>query len=341
MLFKRQGSENYYCKFSIGGREIYRSTGTRDKGKAEAVAAKLHSELFNQVKLGSKPRHLWQEAVIKFIEESVQKRSIETEKSHLRWLSTHLNDKYLDDISTDTIEAIISAKLKSGAGTTRVNRTTGVISAILNKAHKQWGWLDKLPYIRKFEETGQRLRWLTHDEAEMLLAALPEHTAAMARFSLLTGLRESNVTKLEWNQINMQTRLLWIHADQAKGKKVIRVPLNDDAIAVLRQQLGKHCSRVFTYKGDQIDKVSTKLFRNAVKKLGLKDVCWHTLRHTWASWHVQAGTPLNVLQELGGWSDYAMVQRYAHLAPEHLADYAAKITMDVKKESPDLKLVSG
>jgi hypothetical protein len=41
-----------------------------------------------------------------------------------------------------------------------------------------------------------------------------------------------------------------------------------------------------------------------------------------ASWHVQQGTPLHVLQELGGWSDYEMVRRYAHLSVEHLAEYA-------------------
>ena len=40
----------------------------------------------------------------------------------------------------------------------------------------------------------------------------------------------------------------------------------------------------------------------------------------------QSPTPLNVLQELGGWSDYSMVLRYAHLAPEHLAEYANRIT---------------
>ncbi|MCY4641491.1 MAG: tyrosine-type recombinase/integrase [Gammaproteobacteria bacterium] len=52
----------------------------------------------------------------------------------------------------------------------------------------------------------------------------------------------------------------------------------------------------------------------------------HDLRHTWASWHVQQGTPLQVLQELGGWSDYAMVLRYAHLSVEHLAEYADNLS---------------
>jgi integrase len=45
--------------------------------------------------------------------------------------------------------------------------------------------------------------------------------------------------------------------------------------------------------------VNTKSWRKAVKA-GLRDFRWHDLRHTWASWHVQAGTPLNVLQEMGG-----------------------------------------
>ena len=46
------------------------------------------------------------------------------------------------------------------------------------------------------------------------------------------------------------------------------------------------------------------------------------MRHTWASWHIMAGTSIEVLQKLGGWADLKMVLRYAHLAPDHLASYA-------------------
>ena len=48
-------------------------------------------------------------------------------------------------------------------------------------------------------------------------------------------------------------------------------------------------------------------------------------RHTWASWHVQNGTPLHELQQLGGWSTYEMVLRYAHLSSEHLRTSAERI----------------
>ncbi|WP_343032223.1 tyrosine-type recombinase/integrase [Allochromatium palmeri] len=57
----------------------------------------------------------------------------------------------------------------------------------------------------------------------------------------------------------------------------------------------------------------------------MEDFRWHDLRHTWASWHVQGGTSLQDLMAMGGWSSYDLVLRYAHLAPEHLAEAAARI----------------
>jgi integrase len=56
-----------------------------------------------------------------------------------------------------------------------------------------------------------------------------------------------------------------------------------------------------------------------------EDFRWHDLGHTWASWHVQQGTPLLALKELGGWESTEMVRRYAHLTAEHLAPYADRL----------------
>ena len=119
--------------------------------------------------------------------------------------------------------------------------------------------------------------------------------------------------------------MAWIHADQAKAGNAIGVPLNNEAIVLLREQAGKHERFVFTYKGKPVLKCNTKAWRAALARAGISDFRWHDLRHTWASWHVQSGTPLHVLQELGGWSDVRMVLRYAHLAPEHLAKYADRL----------------
>ncbi len=57
----------------------------------------------------------------------------------------------------------------------------------------------------------------------------------------------------------------------------------------------------------------------------IEDFRFHDLRHTWASWLIQSGVPLSVLQEMGGWESIEMVRRYAHLAPNHLTEHAKQI----------------
>jgi integrase len=175
------------------------------------------------------------------------------------------------------------------------------------------------------KEPTRRIRFLTRDEAQALLAALPEHLADMAAFSLATGLRASNVTGLQWSQVQLGRRLAWIHPDQAKARKAIPVPLNAEAVALISKQVGKHPKHVFSYRGKPIVQVSTKAWYAALERAGIADFRWHDLRHTCASWHVQNGTPLFALQELGGWASTEMVRRYAHLAADHLAPYAESL----------------
>jgi integrase len=101
--------------------------------------------------------------------------------------------------------------------------------------------------------------------------------------------------------------------------------LNDVALAVIQRQVGKHSERVFTFRGKPINSVSWKSWNAALKRAGIEDFRWHDLRHTWATWQRQAGTPTHELQRLGGWRTGAMVERYAHLAPDTLAQAASRL----------------
>ena len=74
-----------------------------------------------------------------------------------------------------------------------------------------------------------------------------------------------------------------------------------------------------------ISQVNTKAWGAALERAEIEDFRWHDLRHTWASWHVQAGTPLHALQELGGWETAEMVRRYAHFSSEHLNQYVDRL----------------
>lgn len=78
------------------------------------------------------------------------------------------------------------------------------------------------------------------------------------------------------------------------------VPLNRDAVAVLNAVKREHERYCFTFRGQPI-------------------------RHTWASWHRQAGTSTDELKDLGGWKSRVMVDRYAKFATENLSVSAARI----------------
>ncbi len=214
------------------------------------------------------------------------------------------------------------------------------VRKILSTAKNDWDWIDTIPSIKMLSEPSCRVRWLTKDEALNLIEQAPDHLKVMIRFTLATGLREGNVTGLLWSQVDLERRCAWIHPEQKAGK-AIAVPLNDDALAVLRSQVGRHKERVFTYKGEPILKANSTAWDKALKRAGIEDFRWHDLRHTWASWHIQSGTPINVLKELGGWSDLDMVLRYAHLSSEHLAQYANASKIETSTFTPPLlKLLS-
>jgi len=324
-LFKRKDSPYWWIKLTPhSGRPVQQSTGTDDKVKAQELHDKLKAALWDQERLGIKPARSWREAVVRWLEETSEKATHQEDRKKLIWLHPFLGDRNLEEITQDVIDAIRSAKLKEASKAT-VNRYLALIRAILIRARDEWEWIDKAPKVRLFKESASRERSLTIEQGKSLLDALPEHQRAFVLFALATGLRQSNVLRLEWSQVNLELRHAWISGAQSKNRRPISVPLNDVALQVLRQQEGKHPSRVFTFRGRPISSANTKAWRKALIKAGIENFRWHDLRHTWATWQRQAGTPTHELQRLGGWRTGAMVERYAHLAPDHLAAAASRL----------------
>lgn len=315
-------SNVWWTKFTApDGTRIQRSTGTEDKQNALEFEARLQNELWRIHHLGDKPRLTWKEAVVRFIREK-QNKDKANEISIFKYLDRFFGHMYLDEIRRMHVDDLIQTRLNEGVTNTTINRILQKLRAVFNKAHKEWEVKCDPPYIKMLREPKKRVRWITEAEANRLILALPVHTADMVVFSLETGLRESNVTLLRWDQVDLGQRAVFIEGDDIlKSEKAFVVPLSDKAVEVIKRQSGKHPERVFTYENNGIRRANTKVFKNACKKVGLEDFRWHDLRHTWATWHIQRGTPLEVLQELGGWSDYKMVKRYAHFNHEHLSRY--------------------
>lgn len=332
MSVYRRGS-TYWVRFTAPcGQRIRQSAQTTCKKRAQEYHDNLKAELWRVFKLGEKPRRTWKQAAVRWASETEGKADHRNDVAKLRWLHQFLGELYLDEISRDLIDEIATAKRKETKAAT-TNRYLALIRSILRAARDDWEWVQTVPRIKLSKEPQKRVRWITQEEARMLIDQLPEHLADMAAFTLATGLRRSNVTNLTWDQVDLDRALAWIHPDQSKSRKAISVPLNRDALAILNRRAGTNTKFVFTYQCKPVLQTSTKAWYAALQRAGIGNFRWHDLRHTWASWHVQSGTSLQELMELGGWASYSMVLRYAHLAGDQLTDAAARIAGFVDESS--------
>jgi integrase len=316
---RKRGSVWWVFFTTPTGERVRRSAETEDKAQAHELHDKRKNEVWRVSKLGDRPRRTWIDAVVRWLTEQSHKASLESDRIHLRWLDKHLNGIDLTAITRDRLDKIGAAKEAEGVAPATVNRVTEVLRAILRKCADDWEWTDRAPKVRRLRDPTRRVRYLSREEAQRLLEHLPMHMADMASFYLSTGLRRANAAGLHWDQVDMVNRRAWVHPDQAKARKAIPVPLNDDAMKVVTRQVGKHSDLVFRFRGKQVQQVSTKAWYGALERAGIVDLRWHDLRLTWASWHVQGGTPLFALQESGSSESAEMVRKSAHLAADHLA----------------------
>lgn len=311
-LYKRESGIWWIYIVHPGLPRIRRSSRTGDRIRAQQIHDEIKAELW-KIKPSGRTFYGALEAW-----RSAKPRGA-ADRYRLGKIKLLYSDRPLQAVTGESLE---NALPSTSPGT--FNRYAILVTAALNLARRR-GWLDAVPSIERRKSVPGRLRWLSHVEWKRLRAELPSHLRPMAEMALATGLRQHNVTHMEWSQVDMKRRTAWIHADQAKAGKPIGIPLSDAAMAILVGQRGQNERFVFVYQGHPIGKIKTA-WRKALKRAGIEGFTWHGLRHTWASYHVQNGTPLPVLQQLGGWASYAMVLRYAHLAPEHLRAYADNST---------------
>ena len=252
MGIRKRGSVWWISFTTPTGERVRRSAETEVKAQAQELHDKLKAEIWRVEKLGNRPRRTWNDAVVRWLTEQSHKASIESDKIHLRWLDRHLKGVDLSAITRTMLDRIGAAKLAEGVAPATVNRVMEVLRAILRKCAEEWEWIDRSPKVRMLKEPSRRIRFLTHVEAQRLIGHLPQHLADMAAFALATGLRRANVTGLRWDAVDLESRRAWVHPDEAKARRAIPVPLNDDAMAVVQGQIGKHLELVFSFRGKPI-----------------------------------------------------------------------------------------
>ncbi|ENZ0271245.1 tyrosine-type recombinase/integrase [Morganella morganii] len=355
----------WHCDFvSPSGKRIRRSLETSDKRQAQELHDQLKAEAWRVEKLGDYPSVTFDDACLRWLQEKEHKKSLDDDKTKIEYFLEFFSERLLSSITeTDILKATsgminrkhkevweikaASAKKKGSkiapykpkpATQATKDRYLAFLRSLFRAAVNDWKWIGKSPTIKVRQKKEIRVRWLTKEEATTLIQCMPDVMKPVVMFALATGLRRSNILNLEWTQIDLQRKVAWIHPEDTKGGKAIGVALNETACRVLRMQIGKHQQYVFVHTeawhradGSPTEKVrkmrvdDNTAWNTGLRRAGITNFRFHDLRHTWASWLVQAGVPLTALQEMGGWESIEMVQRYAHLAPNHLVEHARRI----------------
>jgi integrase len=195
-----------------------------------------------------------------------------------------------------------------------------LLRRVLNRS-KEWElYSGQMPAFKMPKFDNKRLRFLSPQEAERLLHFLKYSHLDwydIAIVALNTGLRAGEIFKLTSMDVQLEKNLLVVLDTKIENNRV--VPLNIHSRAALERNLNpwSPSSRIFSHN-------SCKTFSRAVEacgfNIGVADrrhrVVFHTLRHTFASWLVQARVPLAVVSQLMGHKNLKMTMRYAHLEPQ-------------------------
>ena len=215
-----------------------------------------------------------------------------------------------------------------------INREMSCLHHLFAKG-VEWELLEQNPFKRGksllMKENNKRLRFLSHDELQRLLAVSPEYLKEIIICAVNTGMRRGELLSLKWKQINNG----FIYLQKTKTDEPRQIPVND-TLAELFSKIKKqnfYSSCVFTYRTGKKDKDIGNLkvvtfkdspmmnikhsFASALKKAGIDDFRFHDLRHTFASHLLMNGASIKDVQELLGHKTMEMTLRYAHLSQAH------------------------
>ena len=314
---------------SVDGKQV------RKQGYASETEAQEALDAFRAEKLAplveQKPTMTLTEAIARYLAEKARKKATAETARVLRrvWLPAFGAETALADITADRIAAWKASRMNDVSRQTKqlvslasVNRPLALLRAVLRMAYREWGVLEAVPFIKTEKEKG-RLRWLKPEEAARLLDAARESRnpdlADLIEFSLFTGLRQGEALDLTWDCVDRSRGVILI--EETKNDEPREVPLNAHADTVLARRAG---SEGLVFGSSNWDSFRTA-WEATLRRARITNFRWHDLRHTCASWMVQAGRPLQEVKDYLGHKTLAVTLRYAHLAPENLRKAAASL----------------
>jgi len=340
----------FYIRYKDSmGRRVREKVGWESEGITAAYAAQIRAERLRTIRLGDEPVPIQKKRKLRttfedFTESQYLPWARENKKTYKRdeqlyriWLRPTIGGKALKEISPLDLERIKKVMKDAGRSPRTIQYALAVVRQILNKA-KQWGFYEGEPPTRQVKPPrvdNRRMRFLTPEEARMLLEACRKRSQQLYEICLLSlhcGLRAGEIFRLCWGDIDLRNGLIFIK-DPKSGVNRVAYMTKEVKRMFKSKTVGEPDELVFkSRKGGPITLLS-RTFMRVVDELGFNrgitdprdKVVFHTLRHTFASWLASQGTPIHMIAELLGHRTLVMAKRYSHLIPSAKQEAVRKV----------------
>lgn len=262
-------------------------------------------------------------------------------KAQLEYWKSHIGDLPLAAVTPALLvqhrDALLTNPFKIGKKTKKrsgatVVRYLAALSHLFTVAMKEWQWVYDNPVrkISKPKESPGRIRFLSDEERERLVAACEESSSAylypIVIIALSTGMRLGEIRNLRWSDVDLERG--WITLHQTKNGERRGVPLAGRALHALTEHAGKNDDRsgfVFPGGRDHRPVDPRKAWNAALVKAKIENFRFHDLRHSAASYLAMNGASPSEIAAVLGHKTLQMVKRYAHVSDDHKADVVRRM----------------
>ncbi|MCH7805150.1 MAG: site-specific integrase [Acidobacteria bacterium] len=335
---------NWWLDCRINGTRYQLPLG---KGVSRSVAAELAQVkraaiLRGEVGIGKKKKDITfdkaAELFLVWARANKRPNTVRSYSGSAKRLTEFFGSRKLSEISPFLIEKyklkhIGAGKRRKVDGKVLVNRDTSTLTNIFNRC-LDWGKCEgpnPMQKVKRFKESKGNVRFLTEEEERALLNAAKEPMRTMILTGIYSGARlQSEALTLTWPNVDFKNGFLTILDAYAKNGETRTIPLDSvlrEALLVLKEKAtGQH---VFEKANGEPYSFIRTSFDTACRRSQLANVTPHTLRHTFGSRLGMAGVDARTIQELGGWKNMAMVERYTHLSPDHKVAAIRKLRNNV------------
>ena len=270
-----------------------------------------------------------------------------------KWIKPKLGDIPLQQIDATMVKDLSLLAQEAGKSAATVRYILAVVSQVWRKAAQLTLVEGENPVskVKKPRKDNRRMRFLSPQEANILLETIALRSVDLhdaAILSLFCGLRAGEIHALTWGDVDWTNGTIFVREPKNKNNRHAFISNEVKAVLMARMNEQAKTALIFPSTNGKIRRWVSDTFTRVVDKLGFNDtgeftvndsgekvpikihdarqrVVFHTLRHTFASWLVQGGTPLYTVGELMGHTTLEMTRRYSHLAPSSLKNAALSL----------------